>query len=222
MATVPAVARQMSGMRWGSLVWAVPLLAALAAGCVTSSSWLSPDDDTLPPKPSQACQVVAVWQNSVAFASDPAHGGNPAPGFAGRVYLFGPNIDFPRTAEGGLVVDMIDETTQPPRWLERWNVDSENLQRLVKKDYIGWGYTVFLPSKELRPEMTKIRLRTAFQAPKGTPVYGENVITLAQDNGVVRQSAAKSFNLPGQSTVSPVAQSAAQMPATKQPPIPFR
>jgi hypothetical protein len=79
-------------------------------------------------------------------------------------------------------VDLIDESCDPPKWVERWNIDNDTLQRLKKKDVLGWGYTVFLPSKEYRPDMSKIKLRTSFQAPKTPPIFTENAVTLAPTN----------------------------------------
>jgi hypothetical protein len=193
MATVPGLAQGLTLARRASFFSAVPLLAALAAGCVTTG--VGGDKPEPPPKPTAACQVVVTWQNRVQFAADPTNGGAPTPGFAGRVYLFGPDLGFPVVATGTLVFDLYDETAGAPHLIERWNLDPETVKRLLKKDVIGWGYTVFLPSKEARPEMTKVRLRTAFQAAKAAPVYTENVVTLAETNGVIREGTAP-FHLP--------------------------
>jgi hypothetical protein len=205
----------------GRLWLFVPLVFACITGCgTTSTSLWNPD---APPKPTTACQVIATWQNNLAFVPDSMHGGAPMPGFVGRVYLFGAKIDFPVVAEGDLVVDLIDETYHPPRWVERWNLDGENLKRLTKKDFVGWGYTVFLPSKEARPDMTKVRLRTAFQPPQGAPIYADNVVTLSPTNGVIEKGAGK-FTLP---RPNPVVQPQTQGTATAQkttfaPPITMR
>jgi hypothetical protein len=150
-----------------------------ATGCVTTEHGLWPDVGTTPEK---ACQAVCIWQNNVMTVPDSANGGVPVRGFAGRVYLFGPNMDFPLLCEGQLTVDLVDESCDPPRWVERWNIDPDTLQRLKKKDVLGWGYTVFLPSKEYRPDMGKIKLKTTFQAPKTPPIYTENQVTIAATN----------------------------------------
>lgn len=178
----------------GGLMAAALAVALLSLGCVTTGSWWP--DENRPPKPCPAYQVVCTWQNNIAFVPDPAHGGQPSPGFAGRVYLFGQNIDHPLLSCGDLVVDLIDEGCQPPRWVERWNLDEETVKRLAKKDMIGWGYTVFLPSKEARPDMTKVRLRAAFAQAGRAPIYTENQVTLSQQNGVMKEREGK-FQLPG-------------------------
>src|SRR5262245_25576719 len=136
MESVPALSLTGRAVRRGSLASAVLLVATFSVGCVTTGTSLWPDENA-PPKPSKACQVVCTWQNNVALAPDPAHGGAPTPGFAGRLFLFGENIDFPLVAEGSLVVDLIDETYEPAQWRERWNIDAETLQRLLRKDMIG-------------------------------------------------------------------------------------
>lgn len=232
MATVPGLAKGLGqgresgaaavrprGGRLRPALASVGLLMALAAGCVTTGVDERPE---APPKPGGvACQVVAAWQNSVMYAADPAHGGNPTPGFAARVYLFGPEVGTPLVAEGDLTFDLIDETTGEPRWLERWTLDPETVKRLLRKDMIGWGYTVFLPSREVRPEMTKVRMRTAFHAAKRAPVYAENAVTLAPTNGVIRTGTAP-FHLPGKATTPGAPPRAENAGPTLPPPTPAK
>lgn len=168
--------------RWGFALTVASLLLT-ATGCVTTENGLWPSTG-VPEKPSQ---VVCIWENNVMTVADSANGGVPVQGFAGRVYLFDTKQKFTMLAEGMLTVDLIDESCDPAKWVERWNIDTETLQRLKKEDMMGWGYTVFLPSKEYRPDMTKIKLKVAFQMPKCPPLYTENPVTLAATNGVVRQ-----------------------------------
>src|SRR5262249_17043389 len=130
-----------------------------------------------PPAPTQACQTAGAWQNNVVQTPDPTKNGAPATGFTGRLYLFGPTIDYPLVGEGSLTVDLIDETYEPAVTRERWNIDPETLKRLARKDMIGWGYTLFLPSREYNKEMSKVRLRTSFTQGKAAPLYTENVVT---------------------------------------------
>lgn len=168
--------------------WAILLLTGLTTGCVGTSGSLW--STSMMPTRKVPCQIVCTWQNSVAFVPDPTRGGNPGPGIAGRLYLFGPEVDFPMEAEGTLTVDLADETNGPPVLLERWIIDPETLCRLRKKDMIGCGYTLFLPWSKYRPDITKVRLRSSFQGPAmPAPVYTENVVTLAQTNGLIREGA---------------------------------
>src|SRR4051794_11321502 len=99
-------------------------LAALAAGCLTPGG----SAGEKPPAPGPVCQVAAQWQNKVCFAPDPTRGGVQAPGLAGRVYLFGEQVGYPAVGDGSLVVDLADETSGQPVWLERWEIDPRTLQ----------------------------------------------------------------------------------------------
>jgi hypothetical protein len=157
-------------------VLGMPVLAVvLACGCVSMGSFL-PGSDGPPTGP--VCQVVATWNNEVAYAPDPTHGGKPTPGLAGRVYLFGSVVDFPQAGEGKLVVDLYDETQAPASGpalpLEEWRIDKDTLQRLLRRDVIGWGYTVFLPWGTYKPEIQKVRLKVRFEPVHGTPIYSED------------------------------------------------
>src|SRR5438094_874676 len=82
-----------------------------------------------PPPPDTPCQVVTFWENHVTFAPDPARAGVNAPVLLGKLYLFGPEIGFPLTGDGSLVVQLEDETAGKPVPLERWNFDPETLRR---------------------------------------------------------------------------------------------
>lgn len=202
---------------------ALPLLSLALTGCVTPGSQFIKSMQA-PLMGPTACQIVSTWNNSVAFVPDPTKGGMPQPGFVGRVYLFGENIDFPIVAQGEMTVDLIDESCQPPRLVERWNFDPETLGRLVKCDIIGKGFTIFCPSKEYRPDMTKIRLRTGFKATNSSaPIYTENVVTLSTLNGVIREGKG-ALPTPGKNLPTGPGRTAqsAEKRATLPPPIPVR
>jgi hypothetical protein len=164
------------------------LAAALAAGCVSTGSFLHSGGCT------PACQAVATWSNQVAFAADPTRGGVPAPGVAGRLYLFGPTIDFPQVGDGGALIDLYDESAVAQGGqavhLERWNIDPDTLKRLLKRDAIGWGYTLFLPWGTYKPEITQVRLKVCYTPAKGTPLYAEgSTMTLTHDGTPVAGAA---------------------------------
>jgi hypothetical protein len=158
---------------------AVVCAAALTAGCVTTGV-TSPAAEG--PPTGTPCQVVVTWQHDVLYTPDPARGGISAPGLAGRLYLFGPEIDYPLAADGSVVVDLYDLTQNPsaPVILERWNIDKDTLKRLGKKDAIGWGYTLFLPWGSFRPDITRVLLKVRYDALKGTALYADGApMTLA-------------------------------------------
>lgn len=148
------------------------LLFLTSAGCVTLGTLVP----SMHAPPTPVCQVVATWTNEVAWTPDPTHNGKPLPGFAGRLYLFGPEIDFPLTVDGTVVVDLLDDTKQDaegqPVLVERWHIDPVTLKRLKRRDAIGWGYTLFLPWSTYRPEVNHVQLKLRFEpAAGGTPLY---------------------------------------------------
>jgi len=123
------------------------------------------------------CQVAATWKNDVLFTPDPTHGGNPIPGLAGRLYLFGPEMGTPLIGDGTLIVDLFDEANPKkddngnPTPLEEWRIDKETLRRLERRDVVGWGYTLFLPWATYKPEITQVHLKVCYQPAKGMPYY---------------------------------------------------
>jgi hypothetical protein len=157
-------------------------LVALAGGCVTLDGLRSGD---APPPPGIPCRVVAWWQPHVVFTPDPVRHGASAPGLAGRLYLFGPQIDFPMVGDGSLVVDLYDETGCPPgqpALQEEWRLDPVTLKQLLRRDMIGWGYTLFLPWGRYRPDLTRVQLRVRYEPAHGSPLFAEpSSLNLASD-----------------------------------------
>ena len=159
------------------------LLVAIA-GCVHL-----PKTGSDEPMPHGAvCQITATWNHQVLFAPDPTHGGAPTPGLAGRLYLFGEEISYPLVEEGSLTVDLYDDTKpaangQQPIPLEEWRLDAATLKRLVKRDMIGYGYTLFLPWGTYKPEINQVHLKLCFVTSKSMPFYAESG-RLSLDKGV--------------------------------------
>jgi hypothetical protein len=179
--TAPRVNR---GVRALALLLA-PLALLPSAGCVTLGPLLPGSDGAAGTAP---CQVVAWWSNQVMWTPDPTHGGALTPGLAGRVYLFGPEIDFPLIGDGALVVDLLDPTAVTPDGspvlLEEWRLDRDTLKRLLKRDMVGWGYTVFLPWGTYKPEVNRIQLMVRFEPTNrpNLPLYAQSAtLTLAQE-----------------------------------------
>src|SRR5438105_3289358 len=128
----------------GTLVLGV--LAALG-GCDTTGAFLNPD---APKYGEPAYQVMAWWEPAMRFTPDPTHNGELMPGLAGRVYLVGPpEIKEPVVGDGALTIELFDDAQPPgpngPVAVYRWSFDAATLQRLLRHDAIGWGYTMFLP-----------------------------------------------------------------------------
>jgi hypothetical protein len=158
------------------------------AGCVTL------DSSTFVRKagPPPVCQVVATWYPEVIFTADPAHNGEPSPGLGGRIYLFGPEVSCPLVGDGSIVVDLYDDThvdkAQHPAPLEEWRIDRDTLDRLKRRDAVGWGYTVFLPWGTYRPDLVHIHLRLRYEPHDATPLYAESgpMVLRSKENAVPR------------------------------------
>jgi hypothetical protein len=181
----------------------LPLLLALVAGCVLTGE--SETTSRTPPPPCPApCHVMTKWENHVEFVPDPYHNGVPGPGLVARIYLFGPEIGHPVVGDGELEVLLIDETpgNKVPR--EGWRFDAKTLKRLLKRDFLGWGYTVFLPWEHYSPQVTAVLMKVGFKPAGGAPLFSESHVTLSDENGVI---------LPG--TTGPLAG-----PTGKPPPSP--
>ena len=169
--------------RRGAMVVA-PILA-LVCGCVAM--------DTYPVGPTTGlpCQVVATWQPQVYTTHDPAHNGADTPTLVGRVYLFGPEIKYSMAAEGALVVDLYDGAAPLGAAavpLEEYRYDSVTLSKLLRRDAIGWGYTVPFMWSTYRPDVTRVQMKVRFEPAKGTPLYAENA-SMAIDNSGLSNTA---------------------------------
>jgi hypothetical protein len=155
----------------------VASLLALLSGCVGTEMNLL-NSSSSPPPPCTPCQVVASWQRQVFYPPDTAHGGVGSPTLAGRVYLYGPQVDMPTTGDGTLTVVAYDGSTPVgPQTVPlpggAWVFDSDTLHRLLKKDPVGWGYTVPLPWPDLPANLTRLQMKVCFKPTKGAPLYSE-------------------------------------------------
>ncbi len=163
---------------------AAGLILTMAAGCVGTGPFVKSEDT--PPPGAPACQVVTTWCNQVVFTPDPTHNGDTTPGLAGRVYLFGQTIDFPVVGDGCLVVDLFDEDRPAAQGkaaspLEEWRLDRDTLRRLLRRDPVGWGYTVFLPWATYRPDVIHLQLKIRYEPANGTPLFAGTPLTLKRN-----------------------------------------
>ena len=168
-----------------SAAWAAGIVLAFLGGCVSLDPLIPGHDG--PPTGQPACQLVATWSNQVVFTPDPTHNGDLTPGLAGRLYLFGPTLDYPVASDGAMVIDLFDEAhpnaANAALPLEEWRLDRDTLQRLLRRDAIGWGYTVFLPWGTYRPDITHVHLKLRFNPVNGTPLFANTAsLTLVKDS----------------------------------------
>jgi len=145
---------------------------SLCAGCFTPG--VAPGK-LGEPELAPVSQVQAAWRNEVVVTADVVHQGAPLPGLAGRVYLFGPDAGRPVKGDGKVIVDLYDlgkfGQKGQPKMVQRFIFDPKTLERLFRRDLIGWGYTLFLPWPDYRPETDRILLKVWYQPVKGTPVF---------------------------------------------------
>ena len=167
------------------LCWAM-LLPLVSGGCVSLLGKTTDANELPPPSPATPpCQVVSMWPPEVRLAPDPVHQGQNNPGLVGRIYLFGSEFGWPVTGDGNLVIDLFDETSGQALLLEEWRFDNASLKKSLRKDGLGWGYTLFLPWGTYRPDIGKVRMRVAYRpvAPTALPIYAADTpLTLVHPN----------------------------------------
>lgn len=163
--------------RWAGYYLVCALAATLACltGCAATADLLR--DHSLAPPTGTPAQVNVAWHNQVIFAPDPVQGGKVSPGLVGRLYLFGPDMGYPFTGDGRVTVDLFDpaqpEKDGNPKQLERWIVEQDTLARCLRRDTIGWGYTLLLPWATYRPDLAQVLLKVRYDPPKGVPIYSQ-------------------------------------------------
>ena len=177
----------MTARTWKSQVTTHGLLMALiclSAGCVLTESAQRPKEQ--PPPTGEVHQVAADWENRIVVTPDVVNGGTPLVGLAGRLYLFGEQFGQPVLGDGMAVIELCDvarlDQQGKPQLLERWEIDRTTLKRLVKKDMIGWGYTLFLPWQTYRPDLGRVQLQVRFLPDKGLPLFSPpSLVALRND-----------------------------------------
>lgn len=145
----------------------IGLLAACSTGCVSVPQ---PRDCSKPVADAgkqQPANVVTRWQNDVGYAADPTRGGAQIPGIVGRVYVFGPQMDYPLEGDGSLHVELFD-AAKPDKPLETWDIDPVAARKMQKQDAIGSGYSVFLPWSSYRKDLTQVQMRVSYKPAKST------------------------------------------------------
>jgi hypothetical protein len=177
---------------WGKGVSLALAGLALATGCESLEKYSAKEGFNMGflKKKEPPVQIVSTWKPEVIFVPDPANQGNPNPGLAGRIYLFQSDLGKSTTCEGKLDIDLYDlgvVNGGAPVHLERWEYDSASLAKLIRKDPIGDGYTVFLPWGSYRSDIQKIQLKLRFDHGGSFPIYADTgPITLNGPLKVVR------------------------------------
>jgi hypothetical protein len=181
--------------RWARRLFArlaapgVAALALLGPGCVATNPFRAADPNAAPPV-APVKQAVALWNRNVVYAPDPVRQGQPYPALMGRLYLFGADETWPVAADGTLVVSLFDDTPRPGKVanpqapaLEEWRFEKAMLAPLLKKDTIGWGYTICLPWATYRPDVGVVRLTARYEAGAGGAALFAPAAPITLDHG---------------------------------------
>jgi hypothetical protein len=161
----------------------LPLCGCATLGQITPS-WLS--GDGLPHGP--VSQVAALWADGIVENPYPNEKGFRVPtrGFAGRVYLFNDNTNEAVVADGTLIIQMFDVTQAdaPPKApRETWTIAEDNLQHLLKKDGLGWGYNLWLPWQSWSGDIEKVAFVVAYRPKNGQEIWSGNTIVRVNTDG---------------------------------------
>lgn len=217
---------------WGKGAGLALAAAALSTGCESLEKHSAKEGFNMGflKKKEPPVQVVSTWKPEVVFVPDPANQGRPNPGLVGRVYLFQQDMGTASTWDGKLEVDLYDlgvAQGTAPTHMERWEYDGASLAKLVRKDPIGEGYTLFLPWGTYREDVQKVQLKLKFDYGGTFPLYGDTgPITLS---GPLRMVSNHSTMLSDQFANQPPARSAFPMapsrmidPNQGKPEVPLR
>lgn len=207
---VPSLARRVVRLV-SAQVFGLLLAIAAGGGCVTMgplAPWAS-----APTGP--VCQIVSTWNHEVVFTPDPVNGGVSSPGLVGRVFLFGPDVCYPLVGDGSLTVALFDDSPQAdggqPVQLEEWRIDKDTLRRLVKRDTIGMGYTLFLPWATYKQEIKHIHMKVRYDTGKSLPIY--------VDSGPLTLSAPETVTSAKQVRSSDISNAGAKPPSPPPSPV---
>lgn len=146
-------------------------------------------------KPGEVARLTAAWNNKIIYAPDPVHGGEPVPGLMGKLWLFGPDVSTPLTADGEIFVGAWDNGPTinggQPVLLEVWHIDSEAAKRIRRPDFIGGdAYNLFLPMTQYNVDLKRINVVARFNGADGRCLVSAPE-TLTLDHSATLQRAAE-------------------------------
>lgn len=182
------------------------------AGCVNTAPWIAKRESTPGGAPTQ---VVVTWEPRVIVTADTVNGGAPLPGLAGRLYLFSLDCGAPVVHDGCLHAELYDMAAVAkggqPVMLETWDIDAERMKLLLRKDIIGWGYTVFLPWSTYKPCINNVQLKVCYTTKSGVPLYAPTSPMRLLDSNCPPPRVTESIITPG----APAADSVKLLPPSK-------
>lgn len=161
------------------------LVTFFMQGCIGADGKTSISHFGSPPKaaPAPTVQLVqTMWENRIVETEDVVNQGAPLPGIAGRVYLFGGKLGHPVQGKGTFHVmahEVLPDGKSVP--MEAWEIDPVAMQKLGSTDLIGWGYTVFLPFTNPRPDVKHVKMQVKFTPENGTPLFSPTTAVSLSD-----------------------------------------
>ena len=162
----------------GQIVQASASIPA-ASSTNSSFSWFTGKDKSK----SQVNEIAIGWRNWIDHLPDPTRDGASGPGLAGQMFLFGPGLQSV-DADGSLIVELFDETPRPPgqpgNAPERWTFDKDTLNKKLRSvdERFGKCFVLFLPWPTYRPDVTKVRIVSRYQADGKTLMPEETKLTI--------------------------------------------
>lgn len=183
--------RRSLGARTRYLLPCLLAVLSLTSGCMRVEftkptwpcwpSWL----ETAPEGPAKGpvVTVVPLWLDGLVVQPDPGSNGAMMPGFAGKIYLIGPD-DRNVEAEGIVTIQLYDDQqapTNPPTPRETWTVAPEVLKTSLKRDMVGWYYNLWLPWTYYQSSVSQVTLVVQHQDKTGRAVWSKPQQLLVQD-----------------------------------------
>ena len=155
----------------------------MAAGCRSVPNRSSTAQSEKPAETERVSRAVALWSEAAL-----RQGNVPiAQGFTAKVYLYGPDSDRPVAGRGKVTVYAYDDSRvrqagaeEPsPKPDRSWEFKEAELNRLVRKDLIGWYYPLWLQYGPPAASERRCTLILCFTPASGSPVLTEpSLVTL--------------------------------------------
>ena len=148
---------------------------------------------------------MAAWDNKIRYAPDTTRGGDPVPGLIARLWLFGPDVKTPIEPDGELIVGVWDQSPKTrggnPVLLEVWHIDRSTAAKFRREDFLGWGYSLFLPWQRYDVDLKQVNVQVRYNGADGRNLVAPSQI-LHLDHSATLQHAEK-LGLSNKETTTP-------------------
>jgi hypothetical protein len=158
-----------------------PVLGCTAFQSVSSEQWRTTNFLHTGSEP-KVSNVLAMW-SGLRVTQDTVNGGRPLPGIVGRLYLMGEDSAVDASGTVTVLMHDVSDPGVEPRPLASWQFNRNSLKLLKRKDFIGEGYSLFLPWEEFNPGVSKVQMQICYKADQGAPYYASpSTIDLQQSD----------------------------------------